>query len=105
MHFVQPGHFLLTYQLMDLLIQSGPSRVVNVSALLHFFATLGLDDFMMAHNYGPIKAYNRSKLAQVVYTRELAKRLKGECGKAGWAERVPWLGLETFDLRENSSWL
>ena len=71
------GHFLLTNLLRELLIDSAPSRVINVSAHGHLFTTLDLDDLMMEKNYGSIRAYCTSKLAQVMFTQELAHRWEG----------------------------
>jgi NAD(P)-dependent dehydrogenase (short-subunit alcohol dehydrogenase family) len=71
------GPFLLTYQLIDLLIASGPSRIINVSSHIHVFARMNFADLMMEHHYTPFKAYCRSKLAQIMHTTQLAKQLQG----------------------------
>uniref|UniRef100_A0A673W9H6 Dehydrogenase/reductase (SDR family) member 13a, duplicate 3 n=1 Tax=Salmo trutta TaxID=8032 RepID=A0A673W9H6_SALTR len=78
------GHFLLTCLLLDRLKECGPSRVVNVSALLHRlgsvdFALLGTHKDLVPgqstwHNF---RAYCHSKLCNVLFTRELANRLEG----------------------------
>ena len=76
------SHFLLTLQLMEKLKKSVPSRIVNVSSLMHEirYADLQLDDFTLSkEKFGKIKSrYCQSKLAQVVFTKELSKRLEGE---------------------------
>ena len=76
------SHFLLTLQLMEKLKKSAPSRIVNVSSIMHEtrFADLQLDDFTLSkEKFGKVKSrYAQSKLAQVVFTRELSKRLEGE---------------------------
>ncbi|XP_062133076.1 retinol dehydrogenase 14-like isoform X2 [Drosophila sulfurigaster albostrigata] len=71
------GHFLLTNLLLDLLKKSLPSRIVNVSALAHVNGTINFDDLNSEKSYSPRKAYGQSKLANILFTRELAKRLEG----------------------------
>ncbi|MBF6521470.1 SDR family oxidoreductase [Nocardia farcinica] len=71
------GPFLLTELLLDLLFDSAPARVVFTSSVLHFGARLDLDDLPFEHGYTGEKAYSRSKLALILYTRELARRLDG----------------------------
>jgi len=70
------GHFYLTTLLLDVLKKSAPSRVINVSSLGHTFAKdLGFDDFMFEKKYDMDAAYYRSKLANVVFTKELQRRV------------------------------
>jgi len=73
------GHFLLTQELLPVLTSSAPSRIVNVASRAHFHAK-GIDFESFAKptqsRFG-IKEYCESKLANVLFTRELAKRLKG----------------------------
>jgi len=73
------GHFLLTALLRDRLVASAPARVVNVSSDAHRFARGGLDfdDLMATKRYRPFLTYARSKLANILFTRELARRLDG----------------------------
>jgi NAD(P)-dependent dehydrogenase (short-subunit alcohol dehydrogenase family) len=71
------AYFLLTNQLVDLLRASAPSRVVNVSSRAHQRAALDFDDLMGTHRYGGWQAYCRSKLANLPFTYELARRLHG----------------------------
>jgi NAD(P)-dependent dehydrogenase (short-subunit alcohol dehydrogenase family) len=72
------GHFLLTNLLLDRIKESSPSRIVNVSSIGHYFAgPLDFNDMMWSKGYSPWKAYCRSKLANVMFTRELARRLEG----------------------------
>ncbi|XP_078685493.1 retinol dehydrogenase 13-like [Branchiostoma floridae x Branchiostoma belcheri] len=72
------GHFLLTNLLLDKLQQSAPSRVVTVSSLAHIFTSgLDFDDINYEEDYDPAESYRRSKLANVLFSRELARRLKG----------------------------
>ena len=69
--------FLLTHLLLDLLIKSTPSRIVNVSSSAHSGGTIHFDDLQGEQRYGGFGAYGQSKLAQVLFTRELAQRLEG----------------------------
>ncbi len=73
------GHFLLTTLLVDRLRHSAPARIVNVSSTAHWWALGGLDwdDLQSEHGYNGGQAYARSKLANVLFTRELALRLAG----------------------------
>ncbi|RVE71877.1 hypothetical protein OJAV_G00056030 [Oryzias javanicus] len=71
------GHFLLTNCLLDLLKKSTPSRIVNVSSLAHERGEIYFDDINLEKDYHPWKSYRQSKLANVLFTRELAKRLQG----------------------------
>jgi len=74
------GHFLLTNLLQDLLERGAPSRVVVVASEAYKWARRGLDfaDLNLEHSrYGPFKAYSRSKLANILFARELARRLDG----------------------------
>ncbi len=70
------GYFLLTSLLLDVLKKSAPARVVNVASISHYRGTLDFADLGFAQGYGVLKAYERSKLANVLFTRELARRLQ-----------------------------
>jgi NAD(P)-dependent dehydrogenase (short-subunit alcohol dehydrogenase family) len=69
--------FLLTTLLAGLVIASAPARVVNVSSVAHERARLDFSDLEMARGYLPFRAYARSKLANLLFTYELARRLDG----------------------------
>jgi NAD(P)-dependent dehydrogenase (short-subunit alcohol dehydrogenase family) len=73
------GHFLLTDLLLDRLRASAPARVVVVSSDAHKGARHGLDfdDLQAEHKYRWAKAYSKSKLANIYFARELARRLDG----------------------------
>jgi len=73
------GPFLLTNLLLDLLLKSAPARVVNVASSEHYHATMDLADLGFERGgWGMAKAYGRSKLGNVLFTRALAKRLEGK---------------------------
>lgn len=69
--------FLLTNLLLDTLKASAPARIVNVASVAHTRGTLDFDDLGFEHGYRIMRTYSRSKLANVLFTRELAKRLAG----------------------------
>ena len=69
--------FLLTNLLLSLLIASSPSRVVTVSSSAHRFGRIHFDDLMLEKGYTAFKAYSQAKLANVLFTYELARRLRG----------------------------
>lgn len=71
------GHFLLTDLLLDRLRDSAPARIVNVSSGAHRTARLDFDDLQNERRYGGMRAYGRSKLANIYFTIELARRLEG----------------------------
>lgn len=70
------GYFSLTCLLAQTLVESAPSRVVNVASESHRSAVVDFDDLQMERAYGPLKAYGQSKLANVLFTYELARRLE-----------------------------
>lgn len=71
------GSFLLTMLLLDLLKRSAPSRIVNVSSIAAKNATMFWDDLQLKNNFEVGKAYSQSKLAQILFTRQLALQLEG----------------------------
>ncbi|TNN63823.1 Retinol dehydrogenase 11 [Liparis tanakae] len=70
------GHFFLTFLLLDLLKHSAPSRVINLSSLAHTMGKIQFDDLSGEKGYHPARAYAQSKLANILFTRELAKRIE-----------------------------
>ena len=71
------GHFLLTLHLVPLLKKSSAARIVNVSSRLHNFGEIQLNNInLRTGDYNPFLAYGQSKLANVLFSRELAKRLR-----------------------------
>ena len=71
------GYFRLTALLRPRLIASAPARIVNVASEAHRGARLNFDDLQCANGYSGWKAYQCSKLANILFTRELARRLQG----------------------------
>ena len=69
--------FLLTNLLLDILRTSAPSRIINVSSMVHKWGMINFDDLMGGVSYDMDKAYNQSKLANILFTKELARRLGG----------------------------
>ena len=74
------GHFLLTQRLLPLIRASAPARIVNLSSAGYLMAPDGLDfdDLQTEKNYHGFKCYGHSKLANIYFTLELARRLEGE---------------------------
>lgn len=72
------AYFLLTNLLLDMLIASAPSRIINVSSEAHQGAHLNFDDLQGENAYDGYGAYKLSKLCNLLFTFELADRLKDE---------------------------
>jgi NAD(P)-dependent dehydrogenase (short-subunit alcohol dehydrogenase family) len=96
------GGFLLTELLTELMVSSAPSRIVFTSSVMQFGATMDFTDLGFRHGYSGEKAYSRSKLANVLYTRALARRLEGTGATVnafhpgavatGIWDSMPWFG-------------
>jgi retinol dehydrogenase 12 len=71
------GYFLLTHELLDLLKASAPARIVTVASAAHQGAKLDMADLQNAKNYSGFRVYGQSKLANIYFTYELARRLQG----------------------------
>ncbi len=71
------GYFLLTNLLLDTLAAGAPSRVVSVSSGAHQGGTLDFTDLQSGRRYDPVRVYGRTKLANVLFTYELARRARG----------------------------
>lgn len=72
------GHFLLTNLLLDLIIKSAPSRIINVASGGHKAGKIHLEDINLEESFNMSKAYAQSKLANVLFTYELSRRLEGQ---------------------------
>jgi NAD(P)-dependent dehydrogenase (short-subunit alcohol dehydrogenase family) len=70
--------FLLTNLLLETIIASAPARIVNVSSEAHRYDKMDFDDLGFKRGYVGIKGYARSKLANVLFTYELSRRLEGK---------------------------
>lgn len=71
------GYFLLTNLLLERLKESAPARIVNVASEAHKFGRLDFDDIESAKSYRTMRVYGRSKMANILFTYELARRLQG----------------------------
>jgi NAD(P)-dependent dehydrogenase (short-subunit alcohol dehydrogenase family) len=71
------AYFVLSNRLKERLIAAAPARIVNVASDAHRGNTLDFGDLQSAHGYRGFTAYGRSKLANILFTRELARRLAG----------------------------
>ena len=72
------GYFLLTNLLLDLLEKGSPARIINVSSSLHKMGKLDFGDIPFDNGYTRSKAYQRTKLANIAFTYELARRLSNQ---------------------------
>ncbi len=71
------SYFLLTNLLLDLLAASAPARIINVTSAISNYAELNLQDPEYRRGYDGLMAYGQSKLANLLFTYELARRLWG----------------------------
>ncbi|MFQ5981883.1 MAG: SDR family oxidoreductase [Woeseiaceae bacterium] len=71
------SYFLLTRLLLDTLEASAPARIINLSTANHHEVSLDLDDLQSEKSYDPKPVHMRSKLAVILFTFELARRLQG----------------------------
>jgi NAD(P)-dependent dehydrogenase (short-subunit alcohol dehydrogenase family) len=96
------AYFLLTEQLLPVLERSAPARVVNVASEAQAGGRLNFDDLMGERKYSGFGAYSQSKLANVMFTYELARRLAG----TGITANVLHPGFVASDFgRNNSGWM
>jgi len=71
------AYFVVTEGLRERLQASAPARVINTSSGAHRGARLDFDDLQLVKDFSAMKAYSRSKLCNILFTRELARRLHG----------------------------
>ncbi len=71
------GYFLFTNLLLARIRESAPARIINVASHAHKFAKIDFDDLEGERNWGSMSAYGQSKGCNILFTRELARRLEG----------------------------
>lgn len=71
------AYFQLTNLLLDLLLASAPARILNVTSGYHHLGRIHFDDLQLERRYSGTRSYGQSKLANVLFTYELARRLEG----------------------------
>jgi NAD(P)-dependent dehydrogenase (short-subunit alcohol dehydrogenase family) len=71
------AYFLFTQELLELLKASAPARIVNVASIMHTGGLIDFGDLQGEKSYSGIRAYSQSKLANVLFTYALARRLEG----------------------------
>jgi NAD(P)-dependent dehydrogenase (short-subunit alcohol dehydrogenase family) len=71
------AYFVMTEGLRERLSASAPARIINTASAAHQGATFDFDDLQSAKSFGAMRAYGRSKLCNILFTRELARRLHG----------------------------
>src|SRR5277367_947504 len=71
------AYFVLTEALREKLVASAPARIVSTSSTAHHGMNLDFSDLESAKSYNGLRVYGRSKLANILFTRELARRLAG----------------------------
>jgi len=95
------GHFALTGRLMDTLAATPGARVVNVSSMAHRYGVMDFDNLNAEKRYEKIPAYGQSKLANLLFTFELQRRLERiGSGVLATAAHPGWTGT---DLQRHSS--
>jgi NAD(P)-dependent dehydrogenase (short-subunit alcohol dehydrogenase family) len=95
------AYFLLTNLLLDPLKASAPARVVNVSSDSHRGEHLDFANLELQRGYNPARAYGRSKLANLYFTYELARRLEG----TGVTVNAMHPGFVRTNMAANNGWL
>jgi NAD(P)-dependent dehydrogenase (short-subunit alcohol dehydrogenase family) len=95
------AHFLLTNLLLERLKESPSARVVNVSSCAHEQARMDFEDLQCERRYERIEAYARSKLANLLFTYELTRRLKGRRVTVNALDP----GIVATNLGSNNGWL
>jgi len=71
------SYFVLTRVLRERLLAAGNARIINTASAAHRMGSLDFSDLQFSSGYGAFKAYGRSKLCNILFTRELARRLAG----------------------------
>ena len=103
--FLRAGHFLLTNLLLEKLKESAPSRVINLASLAHIVGKMDFEDLNWEKKkFDTKQAYCQSKLANVLFTRELAKRLQGKSTGCRTSGHV-WEGVRPMFLFVIGHWI
>jgi NAD(P)-dependent dehydrogenase (short-subunit alcohol dehydrogenase family) len=71
------AYFLLTNLLLDVIKISAPARIINVASIAHMAGAINFDDLQCERSYSGMAAYRQSKLANILFTYEMARRLEG----------------------------
>ncbi|KAA3660510.1 MAG: SDR family NAD(P)-dependent oxidoreductase [Chloroflexi bacterium] len=71
------GYFLLTDLLLDMLKASVPARIVNVASAAHSVGSVDFDDLQREKEYSGMQVYGQSKMMNILFTNELARRMQG----------------------------
>ena len=90
------GHFLLTFLLLELLKRSAPSRIINLSSMAHAWGRIQLEDVHSERAYHPRRAYGQSKLANILSTRALSRRLQGQCSMCSCLEHHLYVASQSL---------
>ncbi len=93
------AYFLLTNLLLDTLIASAPARIVNVTSMMYKGNKIDFADLQSEHSYNRMRNYGSSKLANILFTIELARRLEG----IGVTANVLHPGVVNSDFARNES--
>jgi NAD(P)-dependent dehydrogenase (short-subunit alcohol dehydrogenase family) len=97
------AYFLLTHLLLDMIIASSPARIINVSSDAHLTNRIEFDNLQGERNYTGFGAYSTSKLANVLFTNELAQRLKMNSASANVTANALHPGFINSGFGKNNS--
>lgn len=95
------GYFLLTNLLLDRLKASTSARIINVSSSAHIQGKINFEDLQSEHSYNRNQAYAQSKLANLLFTYTLARRLEGTHVTVNALHP----GIVATNLGSNNNWL
>ena len=100
------GHFALTGLLMPALERAAASaeqnpRVVTISSIAHKRGRIDFDDLQSTKKYSPMKAYQQSKLADLMFSFELDRRLQAKCSRVMSVAAHPGVAETNLFLRED----
>jgi len=99
------AYFLLTNLLLDLIKSSAPARIISVSSAAHQGASIAFDDLLKTKaRYSAWRAYQQAKLANILFTRELARRLQGTAVTAN-ALHPGYVNTQIFKVGGFQGWL